>query len=274
MSFFGPLLPYFTSYYVLNTLASIAYIVLKTVHPFCNWLFMGEESCQLSMSDCETLVFVGVVMAFKNSKWKRDANREVFGMATGFFKAVNLILFLRSNFPLFVFYGVFCIVLFVAVPESIYSGPDSVQLFSAASLEEELQENDQVTYLVEFYTMWSPPCKRISEPFAEVSLKFDHEYLRFGKIDLGRYPMIARKYNIDDSVSSKQLPTLILFQDGKEIKRRPTKSVGPDGKVKLFGFTKENIIKAFGLETCLETAKAKLKREQKRNKTDERKKEN
>lgn len=107
-----------------------------------------------------------------------------------------------------------------------------------------------------------------------------------------------------------------MFQDGKEIKRRPTKSVGPDGKVKLFGFTKvcssmqfalkqmialknhesltfsvlsgancmfivfiidnktvlslkENIIKAFGLETCLETAKAKLKREQKRNKTDE-----
>lgn len=109
-------------------------------------------------------------------------------MATGFFKAVNLILFLRSNFPLFVLYGVFCIgefqnlftklcyifpafckffekgfklimvmyainqehndyfctnfqnnsvilVLFVAVPESIYSGPDSVQLFSAASLE-------------------------------------------------------------------------------------------------------------------------------------------
>lgn len=129
------------------------------------------------------------------------------------------------------------------------------------------------------------------------------------------------RYNIDDSVSSKQLPTLILFQDGKEIKRRPTKSVGPDGKVKLFGFTKvcssmqfalkqmialknhesltfsvlsgancmfivfiidnktvlslkENIIKAFGLETCLETAKAKLKREQKRNKTDEKKKEN
>ena len=39
-------------------------------------------------------------------------------------------------------------------------------------------------------------------------------------------------------MTSKQLPTLILFQDGKEVKRRPVKSAGRDGKVFPFGFTK------------------------------------
>ena len=52
---------------------------------------------------------------------------------------------------------------------------------------------------------------------------------------------ISFRYNIDDSVTSKQLPTLILFQDGKEVKRRPVKSAGRDGKVLPFGFTKVRI---------------------------------
>lgn len=88
-------------------------------------------------------------------------NKDVFGMACGFFKAVNLILFLRSDWRLFIVYAVFCtgennfydtfficfglvlagksmkyfLVLFVAVPEPLYSGPDLVQLFNAVSLE-------------------------------------------------------------------------------------------------------------------------------------------
>lgn len=263
---------YFTSYYILNVLASVSYVVLKTVHPICEWFFREGEQCELSLSDCETLVFVGVVLAFKNSKWKRDVNVDIFGMVAGFFKAVNLILFLRSDWRLFIVFAVFCIVLFVAVPEPLYSGPDSVQLFSTASLEEELTENPEVTLLVEFYTVWSPPCKKLAEPFAEVSLRLNHKYLKFGKIDLGRYP-IAQKYNIDDSVTSRQLPTLILFQMGKEVKRRPVKSTaGPAGKVVPFHFTKENIVDAFELKSCLEGAKSKLERDEKRAKKEEEKK--
>ena len=272
MAYIEAIRPYLTTYYILNILASVSYVVLKTVHPICEWFFKGDEQCELSLSDCETLVFVGVVLAFKNLKWKRDVNKDVFAMATGFFKAVNLILFLRSHWPLFIVYAVFCIVLFIAVPEPLYTGPDSVQLFSSVSLQEELKENPLVTLLVEFYTVWSPPCKKLAEPFAEVSLRFDHKYLKFGKIDLGRYPAMAQMHNIDDSVTSKQLPTLILFQDGKEVKRRPVKSAGRDGKVFPFGFTKENIANAFELKSCLEIAKSKLEREEKRAKKEEKKK--
>ncbi|XP_028393507.1 thioredoxin-related transmembrane protein 2-like [Dendronephthya gigantea] len=272
MSLVAAVFPFFTGYYILNVLASISYVVLKTLHPICEWFFKEGERCELSLSDCEVLVFVGVVLAFKNSKWKKDVNKDVFGMACGFFKAVNLILFLRSDWRLFIVYAVFCTVLFIAVPEPLYTGPDLVQLFNAVSLEEALRENPEVTYLIEFYTVWSPPCKRLAEPFAEVSLKCDSKYLKFGKIDLGRYPAVAQKYNIDDSVASKQLPTLILFQNGKEVKRRPVKSTGRDGKVFPFHFTKGNIAHAFELKSCLEAAKSKVERDEKRVKKEEKKK--
>lgn len=45
--------------------------------------------------------------------------------------------------------------------------------------------------------------------------------LKFGKLDVGRHPDVAAKYRINDSSKSKQLPTLILFKQGKEVDRRP-----------------------------------------------------
>lgn len=39
--------------------------------------------------------------------------------------------------------------------------------------------------------------------------------IKFGKIDIGRYPEAGQKYHVSDSSLSKQLPTVILFQEGK-----------------------------------------------------------
>jgi hypothetical protein len=56
--------------------------------------------------------------------------------------------------------------------------------------------------------------------------------LKFGKIDVGRYPDAAKKYNINDSSMSHQLPTVILFKGGKEVTRRPA----ADSRGKLIKF--------------------------------------
>lgn len=59
--------------------------------------------------------------------------------------------------------------------------------------------------------------------------------LKFGKIDIGRYPEAARKFGISDASTSKQLPTLVLFKNGEEKLRRPM--VDGKGKVVRFFFT-------------------------------------
>lgn len=62
--------------------------------------------------------------------------------------------------------------------------------------------------------------------------------LKFGKIDVGRYPDAAKKYGINDSSMSRQLPTVILFRGGKEITRRP--AADDRGKLIKFFFTEVN----------------------------------
>jgi hypothetical protein len=42
-----------------------------------------------------------------------------------------------------------------------------------------------------------------------------------GKIDVGRYPDVGTKYHINTSALTRQLPTLILFENGKESGRVP-----------------------------------------------------
>ena len=54
---------YLTSYYILNVLASVSYVVLKTVHPICEWFFKGDEQCELSLV-CSVLMWS--LMILKN----------------------------------------------------------------------------------------------------------------------------------------------------------------------------------------------------------------
>lgn len=70
---------------------------------------------------------------------------------------------------------------------------------------------------------------------------------------MGRHPEAAKKYQINDSSFSKQLPTVILYKEGKEVMRRPI----PDGKKSFvkFPFHEESIKNVFGLNRLYDEAK-------------------
>ena len=65
-----------------------------------------------------------------------------------------------------------------------------------------------------------------------------------GKIDVGRYPEIGEKYHISTSALTRQLPTIIMFQDGKETGRVPAII---SGQIQKFVFREEEIINTFDL---------------------------
>nr|KAG5702311.1 hypothetical protein BaRGS_002978 [Batillaria attramentaria] len=73
-----------------------------------------------------------------------------------------------------------------------------------------------------------------------LTYRYTLDNLRFGKIDVSRYPQVAEKFGIDTSTWSKQLPTVILFQEGKEKIRRPVSTKKTTLK---FIFTKEHVIR-------------------------------
>lgn len=53
------------------------------------------------------------------------------------------------------------------------------------------------------------------------NLRFANKSLKFAKIDISRSPKLAEKYSVVSSLTSRTLPTLILFKDGREFMRRP-----------------------------------------------------
>lgn len=64
------------------------------------------------------------------------------------------------------------------------------------------------TILVDFFATWCGPCKMLANVLENV--KSDIKVL---KVDTDEFENIAREYKI------MSIPTLILFKDGKEIKK-------------------------------------------------------
>lgn len=75
------------------------------------------------------------------------------------------------------------------------------------------------------------------------SFRYSLDNLKFAKVDLSRSPETAEKYHINTSSFSKQLPTVILFKDGKEEMRRPL--VASNSKLVPFSFTFVSLILSY-----------------------------
>lgn len=64
--------------------------------------------------------------------------------------------------------------------------------------------------VVDFYANWCGPCKMFGPIFEDISKE---KTINFVKLDVDSYSDIAREYGV------MSIPTIILFRDGKEVKR-------------------------------------------------------
>lgn len=154
-----------------------------------------------------------------------------------FFKIGSWFLFGYKDPVYCLIYTVICLIHLLVLPEPSYEGPENVTYFSADDLEEELCKSKSsgkrgTVWLVEFYAAWNPASIDFASAFGELSSKYGLANLKFGKIDVSRYPESATKYKINTSFMSKQLPTIILFKEGQPIERRPL--VNDKGKLVPF----------------------------------------
>lgn len=79
--------------------------------------------------------------------------------------------------------------------------------------------------VVDFYATWCGPCKMLGPVFEEVANSSD---IQFVKIDIDNHEELCRKHGV------MSVPTLILFENGKEVKR----NIGFIPKEKLEEFIK------------------------------------
>jgi thioredoxin 1 len=66
--------------------------------------------------------------------------------------------------------------------------------------------------LVDFYAEWCGPCKMIAPIVEKLSVKYAGK-AKIAKLDIDKSQKVTAHYEVTS------IPTLILFKDGKEIKR-------------------------------------------------------
>jgi len=108
------------------------------------------------------------------------------------------------------------------------------------------QEDEAKSWIVAFWASWCPDCFFFEPVFAQLSVEFSNKQREFGVVDLELYPELAEQFAIDKSTSSSQLPTLILFHKGREVRRLP--AFKDDGKVKMTILDKKGVIAYFELD--------------------------
>lgn len=235
-------------YYLVNILLSISYLVGKKTPVVCSYLFQHqqEDQCDFNSRETQILFFLAIVVIIRTRKTGSVTMINYLTASFIYAKLVNVLLWSFAD-PLYGFlYGIVFVFTAFLLPEPTYQGPENVTYFRTENgLDEELQRDKRVVWIITFYTVWNPSCVNFAPIFSEVSADFHLDNLRFGKVDVGRFPETGKKHHVSDSSLSKQLPTIICFKNGTEFLRRP--GADTKGKLQKFFFSRDNVVAAFNL---------------------------
>ncbi|KAG2223631.1 hypothetical protein INT45_009990 [Circinella minor] len=122
-------------------------------------------------------------------------------------------------------------------------------------------------WIVMLYANWSLACLNFEAVLAKLSLEYSADHIKFGKIDIDIYTDLADEYGISRDPASFDLPTLLLFRDGAQIRRLPeltpttddsnknknTAAMTAKDTITRIGWSKKaaTVVKAFQLDRIL-----------------------
>jgi thioredoxin 1 len=89
--------------------------------------------------------------------------------------------------------------------------PDHANILKLTDTNFQQQTKNKVV-LVDFWAEWCAPCKMMAPILNEVADELSGNS-HVGKLNIEQYKSMAQKFNV------RSIPTLILFKNGKEVKR-------------------------------------------------------
>lgn len=234
----------FHIHYITEIILALSYIILKYV-PYTAVRVFGTS--EFISWEKELLMFTCILIAFKTRRRGHVNFLPYLSSACNMAKLSNFILFFYTKSAYGFTYSAVLVIHMLLLPKPKYKGPDNVTYFVGEEFEKQLRTEKSSEWLVEFYATWNPDCTEFASVFKELSTKFSSKNLKFGKIDVARSPNSAERYNISTAVTTRSLPTVILFKNGKEYMRRPM--LDNRGRPIPFSFSYENVVNTFQLSS-------------------------
>lgn len=239
---------------------SLSFMVSKYVPAVCEVVFKPSECGELTMWESEVLFFMVVIVMFRTRKSGSRNMLAYISTAAMYAKICNVILWFSADPVYGMLYVLLVIAHFLVIGEPVYKGPEKVVYFQGKALDDELHKDRKCIWFITFFTAWSPACSNLAPIFAKLSAEYTLDNLKFGKIDVGRYPDAAKHYHINDTAFSVQLPTISIFKECKEVERRPC--LDAKQKFQRFYFTEDNIKAGFDLDNIYMECKKLLEAKQ------------
>lgn len=162
-------------------------------------------------------------------------------------------------------YCFLCALVSTMVPPPVYGGADAIEDLTAVEFagrvrNPEASEDKKTVWLVVFQAEWATKCTALAPLFAKLSVAGPSDARRkWGRVDLVRFPDLAHEFSIEasDPWKAKQLPTVIMFYGGKELRRLPV--VGASGTVLECNFGEAEVRKFFMLDKTSDEIRAARK---------------
>lgn len=258
---------FFHPYYVLNGLLVVTYITLRMTR-----LYSHELSRQdmFGVTREAQIYFCLALMLFSRTLSAPTVDAYL-SSAFAFTRVAVLTCLYYMSWQLFVTFLALWTLIYAVCPQPRYQLPSCVATLTTPSFNERIARNTHKTiYVLWCHAPWSPRCSQLTPVLAKLASRYDHPRVRFARIDVSRFSDAAEKLGVSIAPTSKQLPCVISFKQGREVARVPkANAAGQIPKEWVHGFTVTQLEQALDLKTLHETAtkwerEAQLRYEKKR----------
>jgi len=237
---------FFSSYYVLNIVFFLTYFFGR-LRFWDSPVFNKREMYSFFLTREEQIFGILGVTFLLKVRYLVTPDM-LWGQFFGFYQVGLLIITLGVSYIWFALSCLFALILYLFVPQPAYIGPAKIERLNDRDFEKLVENGSpKESWVILFYAHWAHNCNQFMVLFSELSLLFGSDHLKFGKVNAAYSGHLSMKYNISLQVTTKQLPTVILFQHGKEVCRTP--EINSEGKINKIVMSGENLVNLFDLKT-------------------------
>jgi hypothetical protein len=240
---------FFQKYYLLNYLTILSYVAIR-LFADKNLFFQLKSTETWTTLPREVEIGLSVLVVLVARYRSAPTLDHYVNTAVLFLKSLVIIYMSFVDKRYMVWYLIAYLVMFLSLKGARYNGPHQIMTFLAPKDLEEIvtgnNANGDVDWLIAACADWNPAWHNFLPTFAELSLRYTTEKVRFGCIDVAQYPELAEVYKINIGGMSNQLPSFLLFENKKETRRLPP--LNSKGKVVKTLITKEGLIQVFQLD--------------------------